>query len=124
MWSDRYNYYNIQSDLSFSKRIDTKEVVNILLESRCFRQKGNQIFSNVEDFPWLDLVLVETRNGNFSSTDKEIPFVNLIAIVCSKGKNIDQSVYIKTFLKIAKALEWKLYLEEDDDDNENVEITF
>lgn len=122
MWSDRYNYYSIQSDLSFSQKIERKTVVDIILKMNCFKQKGNQHFSNAEDFPWLTLVLTETKNGNFALKEEAIPFVNLISIVCSKGKEIDQGIYIETFLKIAKALDWKLYLEEDDDENEYVEI--
>ncbi|TDX09824.1 hypothetical protein [Flavobacterium sp. S87F.05.LMB.W.Kidney.N] len=123
MWSDRYNYYNIQSNLSFSEKIDSKIVIDTILNTKCFFQKGNQNFSNAEHFPWLDLVLVEADEGGFITEEKEIPFINLIAIVCSKGINIDQSIYIETFLKIAKDLNWKLYLEEDDYGNEDIEIT-
>ncbi len=122
MWSDIYNYYNIQSDLSFSQKKSTKTVVDIILQTKYFKQNGNQNFSNADGFPWVDLVLVETKDGNFAVKEKEIPFINLIAIVCSKREGVDQTLYIKTFLEIAIALNWKLYLEEDDEGNENVEI--
>ena len=65
---------------------------------------------------------VETYDGNFSASDKENQFVTLIAIVCSKGKNVDQQIYIDAFKQIANNLKWKLYLEEDDEGNEDIEI--
>ena len=122
MWSDRYNYYNIQSDQFFTEKVETKTICNILLKTSCFHQKNHQTFTNVDNYPWVDIVLVETKDGNFATSDKEIQFVTLIAIVCSKGKNIDQSIYLNVFSEIADTLNWKLYLEADDDENENVEI--
>jgi hypothetical protein len=124
MWSDKYNYYNIQSDKYFSQKTDTERVVNILLETDCFIQKNHQSFTNAETFPWVDVIIVETADGNFSATDKPFPQVNLIAIVCSKATEIDQLVYKNVFLSIADKLNWKLFLEADDNGNENIEIKF
>lgn len=122
MWSDRYNYYNIQSDENFSQKLNIETVIHTLLESNCFNQKNHQSFENREDFPWSEIVLAETKDGNFNSSDKKIDFVNLIAIVCSKGQNIDQQIYLDAFLEIANNLNWKLFLEEDDEGNKNVQI--
>ena len=122
MWSDRYNYYNIQSDISFSENIDLETAVAALLQTNCFKQINHQNFSNVEHFPWTEIMLTESKDGNFAVAKKEVPFINLIAIVCSKGINVDESIYVDAFSKIAKSLNWKLYLEEDDYGNENVEI--
>jgi hypothetical protein len=122
MWSDRYNYYNIQSDENFSQKLDKSVVVKCLLETKFFKQTNHQSFTNADKFPWVDIVLVETYVGNYSSSDKENQFVTLVAIVCSKGLHIDQQVYIDAFKKIANHLKWKLYLEEDDDGNENIEL--
>jgi hypothetical protein len=122
MWSDRYNYYNIQFDEHFSQKLDKSVVVECLLETNLFRRTNHQTFTNKDKFPWVDIVLVETYDGNFASSDKENQFVTLVAIVCSKGQNIDQQIYIDTFKQIANKLNWKLYLEEDDDGNENIEV--
>ena len=122
MWSEKYNYYNIQSDQSYTQKVEIKLICNILLNTNCFKQKDHQTFSNADNFPWLDMVLVETKDGNFASSDNEIKFISLIAIVCSKGQNTDQTVYVNIFSKIAKTLNWKLYLESDDNENENIEI--
>lgn len=122
MWSDRYNYYNIQSDENFSQKINIETVIDILLESNYFKQKNHQLFENTENFPWSEIVLAETEDGNFNSSDKKNDFVNLIAIVCSKGQDIDQQIYLDAFLEIANNLNWKLFLEEDDEGNKNVEI--
>ena len=123
MWSDKYNYYNIQSDKQFRRKAETEEIVSILLKTKCFIQKNHQSFTNAETFPWVDIIIVETADGNFSATDKPFPQANLIAIVCSKAKHIDQSVYRNVFLNIADKLNWKLFLEADDNGNENIEIT-
>jgi len=122
MWSDCYSYYNIQSDEFFSEKIEIKIAVNILLEANFFIQKNHSTFINRDNFPWVEIVLIETKNGNFTTNEKEIKFVNLISIVCTKQKNIEQLIYINTFSKIAQKMKWKLYLEEDDLGNENVAL--
>ena len=122
MWSDRYNYYNIQFDEKYSQSIKKEIAVKALLETKLFIQKNHQSFRNSEAFPWVEIILTDTRNGNFSASDNEILFVTLISIVCSKGLDIDQQIYIDTFIHIAVTLNWKLYLDADDDGNENIEI--
>ncbi len=122
MWSDKYNYYNIQCDGQFSQKLDKSIVVNCLLETNFFQQTNHQSFTNADKFPWVEIVLVETYDGNFASSEKENQFVTLLTIVCSKGQNIDQQKYIDAFKQIANKLNWKLYLEEDDDGNENIEL--
>lgn len=69
------------------------------------------------------MILVKTKDGNFAASANKIPYTNLVAIVCSKGQEHDDKMYVDTFLKIAKTLNWKLYLEEDDDGNEDIEVT-
>jgi hypothetical protein len=124
MWSDKYNYYNIQSDNEYSKKVETERVLNIFLKTGLFIKENHQTLSNSENFPWVDIILVETKDGNFASSEKKIPFVNLIAIVCSKGQNIDQDIYLKTFSQVARELNWRVYLEEDDSENQNIEIEY
>jgi hypothetical protein len=122
MWSEIFNYYNIQYDEKFSQKLDKSIVVKCILETELFKQINHQSFTNSDKFPWVDILLVETYNGNFTSSEKENQFVTLIAIVCSKGENINQYTYIEVFNKIANQLNWKLYLEEDDEGNENIEL--
>ncbi|MBZ4041190.1 hypothetical protein [Flavobacterium hibisci] len=122
MWSDRYNYFNIQFDENFSKRLDKSVVVKCLLETEFFKQTNHQSFTNTDKFPWVEIILVETYDGNYSSSKNVNHFVTLVAIVCSKGQNTDQQIYINAFKQIANKLNWKLYLEEDDDGNENIEL--
>lgn len=122
MWSDRYNYYNIQSDEHFSQRLTKSAIVNCLLETNLFKQANHQSFTNSDKFPWANIVLIETYDGNYTLSDKEIEFVTLLAIVCLKGEDIDQQIYIEAFKKIANQLNWKLYLEEDEDGNQNIEL--
>lgn len=122
MRSDRYNYFNIQCDDNFSQKLDKSVVVHCLLETEFFKQINHQSFTNTDKFPWVEILLVETYDGNYSSSAHVNQFVTLVAIVCSKGQNIDQQIYIDTFKQIANKLNWKLYLEEDDDGNENIEL--
>ena len=122
MWSDRYNYYNIQSDESYTEKVETEIILQLFLKSGHFLRKDHQTLVNAENFPWLEIVLVETKDGSFFTSEKKLPYINLIAVVCAKSPNIDQQIYLKTFLEIAEELNWKLYLEEDDEGNENIEI--
>ncbi|MBB6235581.1 hypothetical protein HDC90_000178 [Pedobacter sp. AK013] len=122
MWSDRYNYYSIKSDLQHKKKAATQSVIDVLLQTRNFVQKDHQTLSNADHFPWACITLAEAKEGSFSSSKKQTDFINLIDIVCSKGKNIDQQAYIIAFLEIAEKLNWNLYLEADDEGNENIII--
>lgn len=122
MWSDRYNYYNIQSDESYSQEAATEKVMDLFLQHGLFNLKNHQMLSNTDKIPWAEIILVKTTDGNYASSAAKLPFINLIAIVCRKGEHTDQQIYIKTFLEVAEELNWKLYLEEDDDGNENIEI--
>ena len=116
MWSDRYNYYNIQFDERFSQRLDKAIVVEAMLELNLFVQTSHQCFRNASHYPWVEIVLVETEDGSFASSEEENLSVTLIAIVCSKGQDIDQQIYIDAFIHIAKKLNWRFYLEADDDE--------
>ena len=122
MWSYKYIYYNIQSDESHSEEIESKKVIEILTQTTYFKQINHQSFSNSENFPWLELNIVKAKDGNFSTSEKELEFVNLITIVCSKDIELNQSIYTEIFLNVAKELNWKLYLEQDDDENKIIEI--
>lgn len=122
MWSDRYNYYNIQSDESYTGKVQTEIVLQLFLKSGNFLLKDHQTLGNADHFPWVEIVLVETKDGSFATSEKKLPYTNLIAVVCTKSANTDQQVYLKSFLAIAEELNWKLYLEEDDEGNENIEI--
>lgn len=122
MWSDRYNYYNIQFDENFSQKLATDEIVAYLQGTEWFLQKDHQTFTNSESFPWVEIILVETYNGNYSTSSRKNKFTTLIAIVCSKGEGVDQQIYLNAFREVANKLNWRLFLEEDDDGNENVEL--
>jgi hypothetical protein len=122
MWSDRYNYYNIKSDQQHTQKLETNRVMDTLLQTGNFVQKNHQTLSNADHFPWVDIILAEAKDGNFASSTKKTDFINLIAIVCAKGNLLDQQLYTKTFSGIAEKLNWKLYMEADDQGNENIVI--
>lgn len=120
MWSDRYSYYNIQSDENYSQKLARDIVIELLLATKVFEQNDHQSFTNTDNFPWTEIGIYKTDNGNFSASKNEDSFINLISIVCSKGQNIDQNIYIETFKAVAIRLGWTLYLEQDD--NETIAI--
>ncbi len=55
MWSDKYIYYNIQSDLDFSQKANEEDIIQLLLNTNCFVRKNHQSFENSDNFPWLDI---------------------------------------------------------------------
>ena len=120
MWSNQYVYYNIQSDPDFSQKVRTEKVIRLLSETNYLIRKNGHSFENSETFPWVNITMALTKNGNFNDNNTSSEYVNLISIVCSR--RTIQSVYTDVFLSIARKLKWKLYLEEDDSGNENIEI--
>ncbi len=123
MYSHLYGYYKIKYDEHFGQKLERSFVVECLLETKLFKQKTPQSFENAEGFPWVSIAIVETYNGNYAVHDLEIPFVTLVIIVCSKGDEDDQARYVSAFKDVANKLGWRLYLEEDEDGNKNVEIS-
>ncbi|MBT2564385.1 hypothetical protein J7E50_23495 [Pedobacter sp. ISL-68] len=121
MWSDRYNYYNIKSDREYSQKVETETAIGVLLQTGNFVQDDNKTLSNADHFPWINITLVETKDGDFVSSTKKIDLINLIAIVCAKGTDIDQ-IYTNALLEVAEKLNWKPYLEADDEGNQDVII--
>ena len=122
MWSDRYNYYQIKSDIAYSKNIHPVAAINLFLQTGHFVKTKNNELKNASHFPWINVVLVNSNNGNFSYSEKELPTINLIAIVCAKGQEIDQAIYLSPLMQIARKLNWRLYLEEDDEGNTAIEF--
>lgn len=110
-----YCYYNIQSDKHFSKKIQRESLVAFLQTFAELQQQSHQIFKNKSDFQWLEMILVETNDGNYASSEILNEWVTLIAIVCSENAN--QNAYIEVFKKIADYLGWQVYQEDDGGEN-------
>ncbi|WP_338812506.1 hypothetical protein V9L05_13965 [Bernardetia sp. Wsw4-3y2] len=122
MYSDRYNYYTIQSDLRFTQNIDTKKFIDIILETGFLKEKDHQTFINNEKIPFMSLFICKVEGGGFAPS-RELPKnINLISIVCTKSKEINQKIYTDILLSISTKIGWKVFLEEDENGNEFVEI--
>jgi hypothetical protein len=118
-----YEYYEIKYDTSYSQKAERIKVVKAILDTGMFKQTNHQTFKSKKRSPWTDLLIVETKDGSYSSSDRVNQFVNLITIVCLDESSIEQEKYIPIFLRIAHQLNWKLYLTRDENGNEDVEIT-
>ena len=119
MFSNQYGYYLIHGS-DFSQGIDYEKIVEIILKQNCFLQIDNQIFKNNDNFPWINIGIVYTMDGNYSTNNKKLDKINLITITTSK--KYDQTIYITELIKVAEKIGWKLYSEEDEFGNENIEI--
>lgn len=122
MWSNIYAYFNIQKDKKNYQPLSIEVVIELLLKTDCLEQTSQQKFKNKASFPWIELTLANSNNGNFATHSETISYINLISIVCSKTNNHDEEKYKDLLLKIAYQLDWKLFLEADDDGNEMLEI--
>jgi hypothetical protein len=122
MWSNIYWYFNIQKDKLIYQSLAIEPVIEILLKTDCLEQISQQIFKNKSPFPWMELILANSNNGNFATSSEPISYINLISIVCSKENSIDVRKYKDLLLKIAYQLHWKLFLEGDDHGNEGLEV--
>lgn len=80
MWSNIYNYYNIQFDEIFSQKLSKLIIINCLLETGLFNQINHQSFTNSNNFPWVDIIPVETYDGNYVASDLENQFVNWLQL--------------------------------------------
>lgn len=118
-WSNLYAYYNIRSDRNYSSFRSSKEIIHIFESTGMLHQKFPMIFSNASSFPWIEIFIAQTTNGNFGvSKNSNYEFVNLISVVASKQN--DQDRYIALLTTIAEKLNWEVI--EDEHGSENVVI--
>jgi hypothetical protein len=104
-----------------------------------FYANGRPDISKQKNFPWINIGIVYTKDGNYAINNRsrtrteglpgiklsprmknEIKKINLITVTTSR--KIEQNIYIEKLLNIANKINWKLYLEEDEDGNENIVI--
>ena len=112
MWSHLYEYYTIQKEPLGSAQIETGLLTDILLQTNCLKENNWQSFSNKSPFPWLEVSLHFTLDGNYSS-GSVLTHINLISLVCSKTESQEQ--YRVFCRQIAKRLNWNVFLECDED---------
>ncbi|SEW53187.1 hypothetical protein SAMN04488122_5367 [Chitinophaga arvensicola] len=121
MWSPFYWYYEIRGNETYSQRLLTNDVLEVLENTGKLQRRGNQQFCNIDDFPWIDIVVVNSDNGNYGSLeDLNSEWVNLIAIAGSKSNPGNEILYINLLTEIAQKINWELISEADDDGNENI----
>jgi len=118
MYSHLYEYFNICSDENYLIEKPTNEIKKALEETGVLIKSKNNCYSNSEKFPWINITLVKTLNGNYSESISAIPFSNLLTIVISK--NEDNHAYLKLLKDISHRLGWKLFLNYEGD---NVLVT-
>lgn len=121
MWSHLYWYYEIRGNETYSQSVLTSDVLNILDNTGKLKRTGNQQFSNIEGFPWISVLAVNSDDGSYGRHENfNSERVNLIAVVGSKSNPENEILYVNLITEIAEKINWELILEKDDDDNENV----
>lgn len=121
MWSPLYWYYEIRGNENYSQRLPTHDVLNVLDNTGKLQPTGHQQFRNIENFPWIDVIAVNSDNGSYGSKEHlNSEWINLIAIVGSKSNPENEALYVSLLTEIAEKINWELILETDDDDHENV----
>ena len=120
MWSDSYYYLNIYKDEKLSSEIDTDELRTFISTIPALEKNGEYKFKNTKDFPFIDLLLLKVNDvNNWNENDFNSKKTNMIAIVCSKGNEVNFKKIKFVLIKIASFLNWELVNEETDDGIEN-----
>ena len=121
MWSPFYWYYEIRHDAAYSGKLPTNVVLEILENIPVLQKKDNQVFCNQEGFPWVDIVAVNSDNGNYGRPENfNSEWVNLITVVGSKSAPENEALYITLLTEIAEKINWEFISEEGDDNNEYI----
>jgi hypothetical protein len=84
MWSNIYWYFKLQKDKLSYQPLDIGTVTNLLLKTGCLEQVSQQKFKNKSPFPWMELILANSNDGNFATPTEAINHITLISIVCSR----------------------------------------
>jgi len=119
MWSPFYWYYEIRYDEAYSQKLPTRVVLEVLEDIPVLQKKDNQAFCNQEGFPWIDILAVNSDNGNYGRPESfNSESVNLIAVVGSKSAPENEALYMALLTEIAEKINWELISEEGDDNQE------
>jgi hypothetical protein len=119
MWSDRYWYYEIRGNASYSELRATEELMTIIDEQGVLQRKGSHDLVNKGDEPFISIRCVKCDTiGNYGAENEHIN-TNLIVVVTSKVSGTPPP-YLELLGTIARRLNWELILEMDDDENEDV----
>ena len=121
MWSDRYYYLNIVSDLKLSSEHRTQDLTAFLCKQPELAQVSEFKYQNSVDFPiFLNIQLLKASSyHSWSDADVSHDATNMIAVVCSKGKSDNYELAMNLLVRIAQFLNWQLIDEETDDGMEN-----
>jgi hypothetical protein len=121
MWSTLYWYYEVRGDATYTRSLPTATVLRVLESTGALKKKERQTFVNKDDYPWMEIVVVDSDNGNFGSKKHfNSKTVNLISVVASRRTPENEAFYVAFFSGIAEQLNWEFILESDDDGNEDV----
>lgn len=117
MWSDRYYYINIYHDKGLSVECNTSQLVAFLRELPELQQKSPFEFTNTEQLPFAELLLLRAKDADNWSEARDASSVktNMIAIVCAKDSPEKFQQLKVAFIKIASFLNWQLVDEQTDD---------
>jgi hypothetical protein len=121
MWSDRYYYLNIVSDLELSSAFRTQDLTSFLCKQPELVRMSNFKFKNAPDFlTFTDIQLLKANNySSWSDKDVSHETINMIAVVCAKGGSGKYEPIKNLLIRVAKFLSWQLIDEETDDGVEN-----
>lgn len=122
MWSNIYEYYELRLSLSYSATANTSKVLAILTVQAELKQNGLLMFRNAPEYPWIDLCVIKSANGNFHcGPDTWMDECNMIAIVCAKSQKGRIPDTQRAFLlHLAQMLGWYLVQDENEAGDENV----
>lgn len=121
MWSNLYWYYEIRGDHAYSQQLPAHLVLKVLKDTGVLLEKGGQSLCNIEDFPWISVTAVDSRDGNYGrSKDFNSRVVNLITVVGSKEDPVYKKKYVDLLIDIAEKLNWELIEEGGSDDGEDL----
>jgi hypothetical protein len=121
MWSNLYFYYEIRGNAVYTRCLPTDTVLKVLENTQVLKKSSKQTFLNEDGYPWMDIVVVDSNNGNFGREEHfDSETVNLIAVVGSRQLPDNEKFYMEFLTGIAELLNWEFILECDDEGNEDV----
>ncbi len=121
MWSSLYWYYEIRGSNTYSDQLPTDLVLKALGETGVLQPKGDQSFSNTENFPWISVTAINSTDGSYGrSEDFNSEVVTLIVVVGSKRDPSYGKRYVDLLIGIAEKLNWEVIEEDGGDDDEDL----
>lgn len=119
MWSPYHDFYLLRNDADYSTSVPSATIRTIITTIEGMSATSPLRFSNEASYPPIEILTVNSQNGNYAIKDHTVSFeaINLIEIQSTKQQQ--HQIWVRHILAtISHALNWEIISFQEEDGGE------